>query len=92
VTFLEALEAWDQYIELDNRSALDRFVNIAGRDDVRVDRLVRASKTESSRVRERLRAVLTHGGWLDEAQRIGRARSASSMERALQVLPQSDVA
>jgi hypothetical protein len=36
--------------------------------------------------------VLTHGGWLDEAQRIGRARSASSMERALQVLPQSDVA
>lgn len=87
VTVLEALESWDRHIELDNQTALDRFVEILRRDEVRVDRLALAAETESSRVRERLRTVLMQGGWIHEAQKVSPARSASSRARAQQVLP-----
>ncbi|MFI5035583.1 MAG: DUF6088 family protein [Acidimicrobiales bacterium] len=91
VTVLEALEAWDRNVELDHATALSSFVAILGREEVRVDRLARAASTESSRVRERLRAVLTAGGWHDEAARIEGARSPSSRARARKVLAQGDI-
>jgi hypothetical protein len=88
VTLLEALEGWDKYVELKPQPALDRFASLLKRDDVRIDRVVRASATESPVVRERLRAVLEHAGFEDEAAKVARARSASARARALKVLPQ----
>lgn len=86
VTLLEALEGWDRYVELDRLEALERFAELLERDDVRVERLVRAAETESPRVRERLRAVLGHAGFANEAEKIEGARHRSSRERALAVL------
>lgn len=86
VTLLEALEDWEKYVELDQATALERFVEILRRPDVRVDRIAGASATESAAVRERLRAVLEHGGWHDAAGKIERARSPTARERARRVL------
>ena len=86
VTLLEALDGWERYVELDHATALDRFAEILRQPDVRVERIVRAAATESAVVRERLRAVLEHGGWGDEAAKVGRARSRTSRERARRVL------
>ena len=62
VTILEALEGWDRFVEVGRRAATARFMELLGRDDVSVDRLVAASATESAAVRERLRAALLAGG------------------------------
>jgi len=86
VTILEALDGWDRYVELDRRAAMKRFIQLLGTPEVRIDRLVRASSTESPRVRERLRAVLSAGGWADEAGEVQAARSRSSREGALRVV------
>lgn len=86
VTLLEALEGWDRYIELGSAEALQRFVDVVRRPEIRLDRLVRAAKTESSTVRERLRAVLEAGGWDEQARKIDRARSVSGQARARRVL------
>jgi len=87
VTILEALEAWDANVELGGRDALDRFVELLALDSVRAEKLVEASVTESSRVRERLRAVLIAAGAKDLADLVPGARSPSSITRARQVLP-----
>ena len=86
VTFLEALEGWDRYVEADSATALRRFVDVLARDDMRVERLVAASRTEPPAVRERLRAVLGHAGHTAEADRVRRARDPRTRERALRVL------
>jgi len=86
VTILEALEGWDRYVELSPSSARDRFVELLRGHDVRVDRLVRAARTESTRVRERLRAVLRYGGWHAEAMRVRAARAGSARDRGLKIL------
>ncbi len=88
-TLLEALEGWERYVELKRPAALQRFVEILRDPEVRIDRLVRAARTESPIVRERLRAVLEHGGWTSEAAKITGARSGSSRERALRVVPEA---
>lgn len=87
VTLLEALEGWDKYVELPKERAVKRFAELLRQPDVRLDRIVSASSTESPVVRERLRAVLERGGWRQAAGRIERARSQSSKERALRVFP-----
>jgi hypothetical protein len=87
VTFLEALEGWERYVEVDGRTALRRFVELLGRDDVRVDRLVTASRTEPPAVRERLRAILIEAGHANAAEGVRRARDPRTRERALRVLP-----
>jgi hypothetical protein len=86
VTLLEALEGWDRYVEVGPDEALKRFRGLLDREDVRVDRLVRASRTESPAVRERLRAVLEESRFDDEAAKVARARSRSARQRALRVL------
>lgn len=86
VTILEALEGWDRYVEADSKTALKRFGRLLSRDDVRVDRLVKASRTEPPAVRERLRAVLGHAGHPAAAERVRRARDPRTRERALRVL------
>lgn len=86
VTFLEALEGWDRYVEADVSTATRRFVELLGRDDVRVDRLVRASRTEPPVVRERLRAVLRRAGHEQEAERVPGARDSRTRDRALRVI------
>ena len=86
VTILEALEGWDRYVEADSKTALKRFGKLLNRDDVRVERLVKASRTEPPVVRERLRAVLRHAGHAAEAERVRRARDPRTRERALRVL------
>lgn len=86
VTILEALEGWDRYVEASPGEALARFVELIRSDEVRVERLVHASKTESAAVRERLRAVLINAGENKLARKITRARSESARRRALNVL------
>lgn len=86
VTVLEALEGWDRYVEVDGTTALKRFDELLRRDDLRVDRLVIASRTEPAAVRERLRAVLAHAGYKDDAERVRRARDPRTRERALRVI------
>ncbi len=86
VTFLEALEGWDRYVEADGATALYRFGELLDREDIRVERLVRASHTEPPVVRERLRAVLRHGGYDEQAERVPAARDPRTRTRALRVL------
>ena len=86
VTFLEALEGWDRYVEADGATALDRFAELLDREDIRVERLVRASRTEPPVVRERLRAVLRHGGYEEQAAKVPAARDPRTRARALRVL------
>lgn len=86
VTVLEALEGWDRYVEADSATALQRFVELLDREDIRVERLVRASRTEPPVVRERLRAVLRHAGYEEQAARVPAARDPRTRERALHVL------
>jgi hypothetical protein len=85
ITFLEALEGWDRFVELDTPTAVKRMVGLLDRKDIRVARLVRAASTESSRVRERLRYLLAQAGKVDEADRVERARSRAGRESALSV-------
>jgi hypothetical protein len=92
VTILEALEGWDRYVEADSRTALRRFAKLLQRDDVRVERLVKASRTEPPAVRERLRAVLGQAGHGAAAERVRRARDPRTRERALRVLSTNDEA
>jgi hypothetical protein len=86
VTFLEALEGWERYVEADGETALARFVELLAAEGMRVDRVLRASATEPPAVRERLRAVLERAGRKREAQRVRPARDARTRERALRVL------
>ena len=86
VTILEALEGWDKYVEVDAATATDRFVSALGRSDVRIDRLVSASRTESPRVRERLRFILGEAGRPMDAARIEGARSRTARDQALSVV------
>lgn len=86
VTILEALEGWDKYVEVDADTATDLFLGALERDDVRVGRLVTASRTESPRVRERLRYLLQLAGHPADAARIASARSQSAREHALSVV------
>jgi len=86
VTFLEALEGWDRYVEADGSTALERFGELLDREDIRVERLVRASRTEPPVVRERLRAVLRHGDYEEQAERVPAARDPRTRTRALRVL------
>lgn len=87
VTYLEALEAWEENVELGNEEALSRFIELLELDALRAEKLVEASKTESSRVRERLRAVLVESGASELADRVQGAKSPSSVRRARKVLP-----
>jgi hypothetical protein len=85
ITVLEALEGWDRYVEEPSERASARFRALLGRDNVRIERLVSAAKSEPAVVRERLRQVLEDGGWSAEADRIPRARSRAAKDRALAV-------
>jgi len=86
VTFLEALEGWDRYIEADAATALRRFAELLSSREIRVERLIKASRTEPPAVRERLRAVLRHVGRDRDAARVPPARDPRTRERALRVL------
>lgn len=86
VTFLEALEGWDRYVEVKSPVALRRFVELLNSNEVRVERLVQASGTEPPAVRERLRAVLAHGGFDGAAEKVSGARDPRTRSRALHVL------
>jgi len=85
ITILEALEGWDRYVEESSEQARARFRDLLEREDVRIDKLVSATKSEPAVVRERLRQVLADGGWSSEADRVPRARSRSARDRALSV-------
>jgi hypothetical protein len=86
VSFLEVLDGWERYVETDSATALERFQELLARDDVHVDRLVRASHTEPPAVRERLRAVLSSAHYEQESERVPPARDPRTRERALRVL------
>jgi hypothetical protein len=83
VTFLEALEGWERYVEVDLQTATDRFISLVRHGQVRADRLVRASKTEPPVVRERLRWLLHRAGLASLAEKVEGARDPRTRERAL---------
>ncbi len=87
VAMLEALDGWERYIEADAVEATQRLVGLVVDGHVRVERLVRASRTEPARVRERLRFVLERAGLSEAADQIEPARDARTRKRALRVLP-----
>ncbi|HVY78666.1 MAG TPA: hypothetical protein VG898_09195 [Solirubrobacterales bacterium] len=87
ITFLEALEGWDKYVERNPVAATDRFQELLRGGEVRISRLVQAAATEPAVVRERLRRLLVEGGWQAEAARVEGARSDSARRRALSVFP-----
>lgn len=86
VTLLEALDAWDRYVEVPADEALDCFARALRSREVRLDRVVRASATEPPAVRERLRAVLQYAGHTHAAGRVPRARDKRTADKALRVL------
>jgi hypothetical protein len=89
VTLLEALDGWDRFVEVDAASAATLLLAALTREEVRMDRLVKASRTEPPKVRERLRWLLTRAGRDDQASRIDRARSRAGRDTALAVVGDS---
>jgi hypothetical protein len=88
VTLLEALGDWHRYSEVSPEVAVARL--LAYMTDAHADprKLVRASATEPVVVRERLKALLRHGGLENEAAGIEGARSEVARQKALEVLQQ----
>ncbi len=86
VTILEAIEGWERYVEVDGATALARFRDALARNDVHIDRMVAASRTEPPGVRERLRAILIYAGHKEQADHIPAARDPRTRERALRVI------
>ncbi len=86
VTFLEVLDGWERYVETDSATTLERLRELLDREDVHVERLVRASVTEPPAVRERLRAVLRYAHYEHESERVPAARDPRTRARALRVL------
>jgi Family of unknown function (DUF6088) len=89
VTFLEALDGWERYVEFDSVTALNRFIELLKISEIRINKIVEASVTEPSSVRERLRAVLLNSGHTREAEKIVRAKDPRTKRKALQVLGSS---
>jgi hypothetical protein len=87
VTFLEALEGWDNYVELRPDRAVKRFGELIEDGSVRIAKVVEAAATEPAVVRERLRALLVGLGREEDAGQIEGARSDSARARALSVFP-----
>jgi hypothetical protein len=77
IALLEVLRDWDALVEVPTREAVDRIARLAGTGAIRVDRLARASATEPSRVRERLRRLLRTLGRSVTADTVRPARSES---------------
>jgi len=86
VTILEALEGWDKFVEVDAVTATERFLRAMHGDGVRVGRLIAAARTESPKVRERLRYLLREDGRPADADRIDGARSRAGRDHALAIL------
>lgn len=78
VALLEVLRDWDTVVEVPDDVALERIADLAVTGTLRLDRVVRASKTEPPRVRERLRRLLTALGRPEHAAAVRPARSESA--------------
>ena len=78
VALLEVLRDWDSLVEVPTEEAVHRIARLADTDEVRLDRLVRASATEPPRVRERLRRLLDALGRSTFAGAVRPARSESA--------------
>lgn len=77
VALLEVLRDWDTVVEVPDDVALERIADLVVTGTLRLDRVVRASKTEPPRVRERLRRLLTALGRPEHAAAVRPARSES---------------
>ncbi|MBC7461114.1 MAG: hypothetical protein H7287_07105 [Thermoleophilia bacterium] len=83
VTFLEALDGWDRFVEVPGQEAVDRLVGVLNDGSVRSTALARASSTEPAAVRERLRLVLEAAGRTADARSVPRAVDKRTRDRAL---------
>jgi len=77
VAVLEVLRGWEELVETPLPEAVVRIGCLIDAGTVRVDHLVRASRTEPSRVRQRLRRLLVALGREADASRVPAARSGS---------------
>lgn len=75
VALLEVLRDWSGLVELSDPEATDRVAALLEASIIRADKLARASDTEPSRVRERLRRLLADAGRPDAASAVQPARS-----------------
>jgi hypothetical protein len=76
IALLEVLEDWDRVVELPGPVAIERLSRWLDSDRVRVEKLVKASKTEPARVRENLRELLAESGHDDAAAQVRQGTSA----------------
>lgn len=75
VALFEVLRDWPGLVELSTSEAVNYIGRLIDADEIRVDRLVRASSSEPPRVRERLRSLLGYIGKSQIAEAILPARS-----------------
>jgi hypothetical protein len=78
VALLEVLRDWSALVELPDPEANDRIARLLDANTIRTDKLVRASATEPSGVRDRLRRLLTDAGRADAASAVRPARSRAA--------------
>ncbi|MFP5333297.1 MAG: hypothetical protein ACLGHX_13180 [Acidimicrobiia bacterium] len=78
VALLEVLRDWDTVVEVPDEVATERIGDLVVAGALRLDRVVRASKTEPPHVRERLRRLLTALGQPAHAAAVQPARSESA--------------
>lgn len=75
VALFEVLRDWPGLVELPTIDAVHHIATLLNPDNIRLDKLVRASATEPPRVRERLRNLLDDIGQSDAASAVPPARS-----------------
>lgn len=80
VALLEVLRDWDRYVEAPEPVAYDRIGYLIEDGAVRVERVAAASETEPTRVRSRLRALLSALGFNDAAATVQPPRHAKFAE------------
>jgi hypothetical protein len=79
IAVLEALEGFERYVDLPPDKAVERLLEVVRSDDVRPDKLARASKTEPARTRRRLQDLLLRAGLAEPARKIRPAPTASTI-------------
>jgi hypothetical protein len=82
VALLEVLEDWERYVDIPQAAALDRLEHWIDSKTIRVDKLVKAAKTEPPAVRENLRGLLHATGRSNEAERVRPAATPAVRERS----------
>lgn len=86
IAILEVLDSWEDVVELDASSALERLVAVLRDAEVRPRKLVEAARSEPARVRVRLRYLLERAAVRTDEASLPPASKASIGREALEPL------